>query len=80
MIFNNGQGRPSGSYSSIDVIELPIESDGNYTLLPNEVYGPSELYWTYEADPPQSFYSSFISGAQRLPNGNTLICEFLKWI
>jgi len=75
MIFNNGQGRPGGSHSSIDVIELPIESDGSYTLLPDEAYGPSELYWTYEADSPQSFYSSFISGAQRLPNGNTLICE-----
>ena len=75
MIFNNGQGRPGGSYSSIDVIELPIEPDGNYTLLPDETYGPSELYWTYEASPQQSFYSSFISGAQRLPNGNTLICE-----
>ncbi len=75
MIFNNGQGRPGGSYSSIDIIELPIEADGNYTLLPDEIYGPSELYWTYEANPPPSFYSSFISGAQRLPNGNTLICE-----
>jgi hypothetical protein len=31
--------------------------------------------WTYEGDPPMSFYSQHISGAQRLANGNTLICE-----
>lgn len=74
MVFNNGLGRPDGSYSSIDVIELPLEADGNYTLSANEIYGPAELFWTYEADPPQSFFSSFISGAQRQPNGNTLIC------
>ena len=34
-----------------------------------------EIEWEYMADPPRSFYSHFISGAQRLPNGNTLICE-----
>jgi hypothetical protein len=31
--------------------------------------------WTYATRPPWAFYSSFISGAQRLENGNTLICE-----
>lgn len=31
--------------------------------------------WEYVADPPESFFSPYISGAQRLPNGNTLICE-----
>ena len=33
------------------------------------------IQWTYETLPPWNFFSSFISGAQRLPNGNTLICE-----
>ena len=33
------------------------------------------IEWEYVADPPESFLSKFISGAQRLPNGNTLICE-----
>jgi hypothetical protein len=33
------------------------------------------IQWTYETLPPWDFFSSFISGAQRLPNGNTLICE-----
>lgn len=75
MIFNNGQSRPSGTYSSIDIIVPPVDATGNYIINSIDAYGPTTLDWTYVADPPQSFYSSFISGAQRLPNGNTLICE-----
>ena len=37
--------------------------------------GTSEVAWEYRGDPPISFYSYHISGAERLPNGNTLICE-----
>jgi hypothetical protein len=33
------------------------------------------LFRSYKADPPTAFYSSEISGTQRLPNGNTLACE-----
>ena len=36
------------------------------------------IEWEYVADPPTSFFSPYISGAQRLPNGNTLICEGSK--
>ena len=35
----------------------------------------NEIEWTYEGNPAVSFFSSYISGADRLPNGNTLICE-----
>ena len=34
-----------------------------------------EIVWCYETRPGWDFFSSFISGAQHLPNGNTLICE-----
>ena len=35
-----------------------------------------EVCWEYSADRRrQDFYSPYISSAQRLPNGNTLICE-----
>ena len=34
-----------------------------------------EIVWRYESKPAWEFLSGFISGAQRLPNGNTLICE-----
>jgi outer membrane protein assembly factor BamB len=33
------------------------------------------IVWKYEARPGWEFFSFFISGAQRLPNGNTLVCE-----
>ena len=35
----------------------------------------NQIVWEYAAAPRESFFSAFISGAQRLPNGNTLICE-----
>ncbi|KPK81756.1 MAG: hypothetical protein AMJ81_10345 [Phycisphaerae bacterium SM23_33] len=43
-------------------------------------YNPltDRIEWEYTADPRESFHSRFISGAQRLPNGNTLICEGAK--
>jgi hypothetical protein len=34
-----------------------------------------EIVWDFTGDPRDSFYSMNISGAQRLPNGNTLITE-----
>jgi hypothetical protein len=34
-----------------------------------------EVVWEYSADPPEDFYSYGRGSAQRLPNGNTLICE-----
>jgi hypothetical protein len=34
-----------------------------------------EIMWDYTGDPKPSFFSPFISGVERLPNGNTLICE-----
>jgi formylglycine-generating enzyme required for sulfatase activity len=70
LIFNNGIGR---NYSSVDQIVPPVNADGSYTLASSAAYGPSSPTWTYVASPPTSFYSAEISGAQRLPNGNTLI-------
>jgi len=74
-VFNNGNGRAGGNYSSIDMIDPPVDAVGNYTLNGSAAYGPADLFWTYEADPPESFFSTNISGAQALPNGNILICD-----
>ncbi|MDC7222383.1 MAG: hypothetical protein PQJ60_01515, partial [Spirochaetales bacterium] len=38
-------------------------------------YGPDHILWHYEASKREDFYSDHISGAQRLPNGNTLVCS-----
>lgn len=35
----------------------------------------SEMVWAYEDSPRTNFYSSIMGSCQRLPNGNTLICE-----
>lgn len=75
LVFNNGQGRPEGDYSTVDEFVPPVDSSGNYALDPGPAYGPQEQTWIYMAEVPTDFYSSGISGAQRLPNGNTLICE-----
>ena len=74
-IFNNGLGRPGGAYSSIEEIEPPLNMDGTYQLDSGVAYGPVSTVWTYQADVPTTFYSGNVSGVQRLPNGNTLICE-----
>lgn len=37
-----------------------------------------EIVWEYRAQRPDEFFSPYISGGQRLPNGNTLICEGSK--
>ncbi len=73
LLFNNGVGR---SYSSVDEISPPApDADGNYPLTPGSAYGPESATWVYTAPEPTDFYSSNISGAQRLANGNTLICS-----
>ena len=73
LVFNNGNGRPGGDYSSVDELVPPVDGFGNYAFTPGQAFAPLDLYWTYQAANPADFYSSFISGAVRLPNDNTLI-------
>ena len=72
LVFNNGQGRLGGDYSSVVEIIPPVAvaGDGTYT---NGL--PTAPIWVYTNSVATNFYASRISGAQRLPNGNTLICE-----
>lgn len=71
LLFNNGLER---GYSSVDEIELPVDENGRYTMGANGIFGPVATAWRYVAPNPDDFYSPEISGAQRLPNGNTLVC------
>jgi Raf kinase inhibitor-like YbhB/YbcL family protein len=70
-IFNNGYER---GWSSIEEIVPPVDAGGRYVLAPGKAYGPEKPLWRYEAANRAHFFSSEISGAHRLPNGNTLIC------
>jgi hypothetical protein len=74
-IFNNGVGRPEEDYSSIEEIIPPVDENGSYFLEPGFAYGPEDPIWNYTAKNPSDFYSITMSGAQRLPDGNTLICS-----
>lgn len=80
MIFDNGLNRPdldySDSYSSVPIIELPVDEQGNYLLEDNLSYGPAlpvEHYSELTGSP--WFYSGHTSGAQVLWNGNIFIVQ-----
>jgi len=75
LVFNNGQGRPGGEYSAVDEILLPLDGERRYAREEGKAFGPVEPVWSYAGSPAARFYSSHLSGAQRLPNGNTLVCS-----
>jgi len=75
MIFNNGFRRP-GNYSTIEIIIPPIDATGNYTLESDKPYLPMQSFWRYaDTSAETRFTAPTMSSAQRLPNGNTLICS-----
>ena len=76
LIFNNGHEFADfrRDYSSVDEIAPPVDG-ANYRLNPDSAYAPAEPAWAYAAATPSDFFSGRLSGAQRLPNGNTLICD-----
>ena len=69
LVFNNGNGRPS-SFSSVDIIPTTYV-DENYPLQANGTWGPNVSSWSWGLG--QNMYAQSISGAERLPNGNTLV-------
>ena len=75
LVFNNGPGRPDGEYSSIDEIVLPLNEKGTYDREEFTPFGPDKATWSFVASEKKTFYSSFISGAHRLENGNTMVCS-----
>jgi hypothetical protein len=78
LLFNNGVGRPGGNYSSVDELVLPVDAQGRYVSEPGLALGPKGLVWRFAAPRTTDFYASLMSGAQRLPNGDTLICDSMS--
>jgi hypothetical protein len=74
-VFNNGNGRPGGSASTVDVIEPPIDPNWNYSISSTLPFGPDSLYWSYADPVPTAFFSSTVSGAFNMPNGNFLVTD-----
>ena len=54
---------------------LPVDADGRYQRPTGAAFGPENAIWTYSAPKKSDFFSMVISGAQRLPDGHTLICS-----
>lgn len=77
MVFNNDIPfkRDSTVCSAVYEFFPPKDTKGNYLLQKDKSYGPEKPDWSYVAMDSLSFWSSFISGAQRMNNGNTFINE-----
>lgn len=69
LVFNN---RYDDFQSAVVVFDPPAAIPGFYDDPGNDAYGPADYNWIYTDD---NFYSPAVSGAQRMPNGNTLICR-----
>ena len=81
LVFNNKnvlEDEPNpgiNEYSTVDEIIPPVDYNGHYYKI-GLAYGPLNPTWSYyNEEDPHDFYSTHLSGALRLPNGNTLICE-----
>ena len=69
-LFNN---RHTPTESAVYELVLPIDAAGNLSIDPvTGTYGPAAPVWQF-AEP--GFFSNVTSSAERLPNGNTLICS-----
>ncbi|HYV93626.1 MAG TPA: aryl-sulfate sulfotransferase [Chitinophagales bacterium] len=75
LVFNNGVGRPGDDYSTVETLIPPAVVNYSYPLGTDSAYLPTAQDWIYTADPATSLYSFIEGGAQRLYNGNTLICD-----
>lgn len=74
MYFNNGDERPEGYYSTVEMIETQFEN-GQYLKNDNNRYFPLEPEIVYKAPNPSDFMSTYLSNAQQLANGNVFINE-----
>ena len=76
MLFNNGIGREP-LFSEVFIVNPPTTTPGFYVLNTSSTFGPQVPDYIY-ADMsaiPSPFSSNILSSADRLPNGNILICE-----
>ena len=65
LLFNNGNQR-TRPYSTV----IELNTGQPYS------FGEADIVWEYgDSDNEESFFSRNISGAQRLANGDTLICS-----
>ena len=69
LVFNNDAHQTAPKYSAAVEIVPPMNDAGEYSIVDGR-FGPDRAVWQCSAD---RAYAPFISGAQRLANGNTLM-------
>ncbi len=69
LVFNNEE---RAKQSEIVEITPPMDDNDNYIINSGQAFGPTEPTWTFTKS---DFYSVHLGSNQRLPNGNTFICE-----
>ena len=75
LVFNNRVREGGREFSTVVEVEPPLNPQGIYDILQGQPFAPEAPIWSYRATPDTAFHSNILAGAQRLPNGNTLICE-----
>ena len=84
LIFDNGCYNPRGFHSEVleinPFLDAKKNNTGKYVNPPDagstrRTRDSNQIVWSFKSQGPHSFYSSYISGVQRLPNGNTFICS-----
>lgn len=75
-VFDNGNGRPSGAWSRVVILDPPTDANGNYLTDANGVYLPTNFDFEWSGSVAgTTFYSTFMSGVNMQPNGNLTVCE-----
>lgn len=74
LLFDNGETR-SPQYSTVVEFTPPVDSRGSYAIESDSAFAPSHPSWSYGHDLEPRFFSRYMAGAQRLPDGNTLVCK-----
>lgn len=70
-VFNPGMRAQEGRLSSVFELQLPVEASGSYQRTEGKPYDALvQLKWEHP-----DYFADFQGGAQRLPNGNTLITD-----
>lgn len=73
MVYSNRHQDGDTNYSRVVEFTPPLLDDGTYAIADGQAFGPTQPTWIYDGSPDNRFYSQYVSGADRLPNGNTLI-------
>ena len=80
LVYNNGTNRSldgtfdpglgmdfENSYTDLLEVRLPVRADGSY-----DIGREPELVWSWNLDTSEDYFSPFMSGWDRMPNGNTI--------